>query len=166
MPIRTSGVVRESIVDGYGLRFVIFVQGCPHHCEGCHNPETHDFNGGYMSSTARLWTEIQKNPLLRGVTFSGGEPFMQAKELAAIGKAVREKGMDIFTYSGFVYEELLKMAEKDKGVHDLLCVTNYLVDGKFVLEKRNVGLLFRGSENQHIWDITCYPNSKNARLIE
>jgi len=166
LPIRMSGCIRESIVDGYGLRFVVFVQGCPHKCLGCHNPETHDFEGGYMSSTAKIWKEIEKNSLLRGVTFSGGEPFMQPKQLAAIGKAVREKGMDIFTYSGFTYEQLLEMAEKNRDVHDLLCVTNYLVDGKFVLEKRNLNLLFRGSENQRIWDITCYPNSKNAIQIE
>ena len=165
-PIRLFGVVRESIVDGPGLRFVVFVQGCPHHCPGCHNPDSHDYNGGYMSSTARLWEAIQKQPLLKGLTFSGGEPFLWGKELAVLGRAAREKGLDVMTYSGYTYDQLLKMAETDRGVHELLSVANYLVDGRFEMEKRDLTLRFRGSSNQNIYDVTCYPNSKNAARIE
>ncbi len=166
MPMRLAGVIRESIVDGPGLRFVVFVQGCPHHCEGCHNPETHDPAGGYESTTAAVWKKIKETKLLRGVTFSGGEPFAQAKELAEIGEAARDRGLDVMTYSGYTFEQLVKIAEKDAGVHKLLCVTNYLVDGRFELEQRNLGLLFRGSDNQRILDITCYPNNTEYTVLE
>ncbi len=159
MPIRLAGIVRESIVDGPGLRFVVFVQGCPHKCEGCHNPETHDFLGGSMTTTAKIWAEIEKNPMIKGVTFSGGEPFCQPRELAEIGKAAREKGLHVMTYSGFTYDVLLKKAETDEGVRELLSVTNYLVDGPFVASQRDLSLLYRGSKNQRVLDITCYPNS-------
>jgi len=166
MKIRLSGVIRESIVDGPGVRYVIFVQGCPHRCPGCHNPESHDPMGGFLSSTTRIWDNLMKNPMLRGITFSGGEPFCQAAPLAEIGRCARERGLDIMTYSGYTYEQLLAMAEEDRGVHDLLAVTNYLVDGPFIEAERDLSLRFRGSRNQRIYDVTCYPNSKNAKTIE
>ncbi len=166
MPLRMAGVIRESIVDGPQLRFVVFVQGCPHHCPGCHNPESHDPKGGYESTTTRLWNAIKENPLLRGVTFSGGEPFLWAEELAELGRAVREAGLTVMTYTGFTYEVLLEKAKTDEGVHKLLTVTNYLVDGPFILAERDLNIKFRGSRNQRILDITCYPNSKNAVLMD
>ncbi|MBQ8747600.1 MAG: radical SAM protein [Clostridia bacterium] len=166
MPLRMAGVIRESIVDGPQLRFVVFVQGCPHHCPGCHNPESHDPAGGYESTTTRLWNAIKENPLLRGVTFSGGEPFLWGKELAELGRAAREAGLTVMTYTGFTYETLLEKAKTDESVHQLLTVTNYLVDGPFILAERDLNLKFRGSRNQRILDITCYPNSKNAVLMD
>lgn len=165
LPIRLFGVVRESIVDGPRLRFVVFVQGCPHHCPGCHNPLSHDPAGGYESSTGRIWRAIQENPMLRGVTFSGGEPFLFGNELYEIGRAARDAGLDVMTYSGYTWEALLEKAKTEEGVHRLLSVTNYLVDGRFVLAERDLSLQFRGSRNQRIWDVTCYPNSTQARLI-
>lgn len=166
MQIRLYGVVRESIVDGPGLRYVIFVQGCPHKCKGCHNPESHDPDGGFLSSTTKIWEHLIKNPSIKGVTFSGGEPFCQPEPLAEIGRCARERGLDVMTYSGYTYSQLLKMAERDKGVHKLLSVTNYLVDGPFVEAERDLSLSFRGSKNQNIYDITCYPNSIQAKKIE
>lgn len=166
MPVRLAGVVRESIVDGPDLRFVIFVQGCPHNCAGCHNPETHDENGGFTTSTEIIWREIIANPLIRGITFSGGEPFLWGHELAVIGRAAEAKGLNVLTYSGYTYEKLLQMAKTDRGVHDLLSVSNYLIDGPYVEAKRNLSLLFRGSSNQKIYDVTCYPNSTNAKQIK
>ena len=77
--LRLAGIVRESIVDGPGIRFTVFCQGCPHGCPGCHNPETHDFKGGSDCSVDRLMEEIDKDPILAGVTFSGGEPFARQK---------------------------------------------------------------------------------------
>lgn len=165
LPMRLFGVVRESIVDGPNLRFVVFVQGCPHHCPGCHNPLSHDPAGGYESSTGRIWQAIRENPLLRGVTFSGGEPFLWGNELYEIGRAARAAGMDVMTYSGYTWEALREKAESDDGVRRLLSVTNYLVDGRFVLAERDLSLQFRGSRNQRIWDVTCYPNSRAARLL-
>ncbi len=164
--MRLAGIIRESIVDGPGLRFVVFVQGCPHHCPGCHNPDTHDFEGGYASDTLSVWSKIKETKLLRGLTFSGGEPFSQAKALAEIGEAARDRGLDVMTYSGYTFEQLLELAKTDDGVHRLLCATNYLVDGRFVLEKRDLGLLFRGSSNQRLLDITCYPNSTEYTILE
>ena len=166
LPIRLFGAVRESIVDGPGLRFVVFVQGCPHHCPGCHNPESHDPDGGYMSSTARIWQAASKNPMIRGITFSGGEPFLWGNELYEIGRVAREAGMDIVTYSGFTYEQLLEKAKREEGVRKLLTVTNYLIDGPFVEAQRDITLKFRGSSNQRILDVTCYPNSDRAQVVD
>lgn len=166
MPIRLYGIVRESIVDGPGLRFVVFVQGCPHHCPGCHNPESHDPSGGFLTTTTRIWENLIKNPSIRGVTFSGGEPFLYGKELAEIGRCARERGMDVMTYTGFTLDALYAKAETDEGVHALLSATQYLVDGRFEEAKRDLLLRFRGSSNQHIYDVTCYPNSKNATLLD
>lgn len=158
--LNIAGVVEESIVDGPGLRFVIFVQGCPHNCPGCHNPNTHPFGTGTDISVDELYERIRCNTLIRGVTFSGGEPFCQAKALANLGKRLRAAGYNIFIYSGYTLEKLLEMADLDKDVSDLLSVGNYLVDGPFVEQERDMTLKFRGSKNQVIYDITCYPNSK------
>ena len=165
-PIRLFGTASESIVDGPGVRFVIFVQGCPHHCPGCHNPSSHDPRGGTMSSTLELWNEIRRDPLLTGVTFSGGEPFLWADELAEIGKAAADKGLDVMTYSGWTWEELQEMAASDTGVRDLLSVTRYLVDGPFLQAERDLSLRFRGSRNQHIRDIDAWPVSDETVLLD
>ncbi|RPF49479.1 anaerobic ribonucleoside-triphosphate reductase activating protein [Thermodesulfitimonas autotrophica] len=149
--LRIAGVVRESVVDGPGLRYVIFAQGCPHHCKGCHNPETWDPAGGYEITAAELLADISRNPLLKGVTFSGGDPFLQAGAFAVLGRALREEGYNIVTYTGYTYEELQTMAEK--GVRELLAVTDILIDGPFVLAERDLTLPFRGSKNQRIIDV-------------
>jgi len=165
LPIRLFGVVRESIVDGPQLRYVVFVQGCPHHCPGCHNPLSHDPDGGTPSTVGELWSKIDAMGHLDGVTFSGGEPFYHAAALAEIGRLARSKGLNVMTYSGYTYEKLLEKAKTDAGVRALLTVTNYLVDGPFVLAERDLSLKFRGSRNQRILDVTCYPNSENAAQV-
>ncbi len=166
LPIRLFGIMRESIVDGPRLRYVIFVQGCPHKCAGCHNPSSHAYGGGQLTTTEKIWNDIIKNPMIKGLTFSGGEPFLWGHELAVIAKKAIDRGMDIMTYSGFTYEHLLQKAKTEPSVHELLSVTNYLVDGRYVDAQRNLNLRFRGSTNQRILDITCYPNSQNAAQIE
>lgn len=153
MKIRLAGTVEDSIVDGPGLRFVIFVQGCPHGCAGCHNPETHDFSGGYEADTDDLYRLCAENPLTTGVTFSGGEPFCQAQPLYELGIRFKQLGLDIMCYSGWTYEELLKKAESEEYVKKLLSVADYLVDGRFELDKRSLELRFRGSANQRIIDL-------------
>lgn len=110
--IKIAGIVRESIVDGPGIRFTIFSQGCPHGCPGCHNPETHDFAGGQDCSIERLLEEIDKDPLLAGVTFSGGEPFCQAEAFALMGKYIKKRGLTITIFSGYTYEEISSMSRK------------------------------------------------------
>ncbi len=151
MHLQLSGTVNDSIVDGPGLRFTIFVQGCPHHCKGCHNPHTHDFNGGTPSDTDELLEKIKSNPLLDGVTFSGGEPFCQAKALAALGREIRALGLDLITYTGYTFEELYDRRTED-GIGELLEVTDLLVDGRFIEAEKSFQLRFRGSRNQRVID--------------
>lgn len=151
MMLRISGIANDSIVDGPGIRFTIFTQGCPHHCEGCHNPQTHDPAGGENVEIGELLEKIRANPLLDGVTFSGGEPFMQAKALAELGREIKVLGLNIVTYTGFTFEELYSNREKN-GWGELLDVTDYLVDGPFILEKKDWNIKFRGSSNQRYID--------------
>ena len=162
LELRLFGTVEESFVDGPGIRYVIFTQGCPHGCIGCHNPLSHPMEGGTPSSTSEQWQKILSHSHLDGITFSGGEPFLWARELSEIGRAARDRGLTVMTYTGFLYEKLLEMAKNDSSIHDLLSCTNYLVDGPFVLAERDLSLKYRGSRNQRILDITCYPNSTNA----
>lgn len=149
--LRIAATVRDSIVDGPGLRYVIFTQGCPHHCPGCHNPQTHDFSGGKPADTAEILEEILRDPILSGVTFSGGEPFCQAKALLPVAEALKEKKKHLMIYTGYQLGELQAMA--DPYVQRLLELTDILVDGPFVLEKRNLTLAYRGSENQRVIDM-------------
>ncbi|MDE7302952.1 MAG: anaerobic ribonucleoside-triphosphate reductase activating protein [Oscillospiraceae bacterium] len=151
--IRISGVINDSIVDGPGIRLTIFTQGCPHHCEGCHNPQTHDFSGGENVTIESLLEKVKGNPLLDGVTFSGGEPFCQAKQLYELGLEVKKAGMNVVTYTGYLYEYLTEHADSENYYNELLSVTDYLVDGPFVLSKRDILLKFKGSSNQRIIDV-------------
>lgn len=151
MQLQLSGTANDSIVDGPGLRFTIFVQGCPHHCKGCHNPQTHDFKGGTPTDTEELLDKIRRNPLLDGVTFSGGEPFCQALPLAEIGRIVHELGLNTITYTGYTFEELYAR-RNENGIGELLEVTDFLIDGPFLEAQKSYQLQFRGSANQRILD--------------
>lgn len=153
MDIRVSGTVCESIVDGPGFRYTVFVQGCPHNCPGCHNPQTHDFGGGRAVDTDELFCECVDDPLNRGVTFSGGEPFCQAEPLYELGKRFKERGYDLWCYTGWTIGELWKKAESDPNVGKLLSIIDVLVDGRFVEERRTLSLPFRGSDNQRLIDM-------------
>ncbi|SBW10294.1 Anaerobic ribonucleoside-triphosphate reductase-activating protein (fragment) [uncultured delta proteobacterium] len=148
--IRLGGIQEESIVDGPGLRFVVFTQGCPHRCAGCHNPETHDPAGGFTMDTRVLLERFGQNPLLSGITFSGGEPFMQAAPLAAIAREVKTGGKTVVVYTGYTLEALL--ARADTAARDLLALTDLLIDGPYVESLRDLDLTFRGSSNQRILD--------------
>lgn len=153
MKLRLFGTANDSIVDGPGIRYTVFVQGCTHNCEGCHNPESHDINGGYEKDTDEIFGEIIKNPLLDGVTFSGGEPFLQAQALYELGKKIKERNLNLYIYSGFTFEQLRKGANKENCWGELLSVADFLVDGKFEKDKQHYTLLFKGSENQRIIDV-------------
>ena len=167
---RVHSIETGSAVDGPGLRTVVFLQGCPLRCKFCHNPDTWDFSGGQERSAEEIaQTALRLKRfygLKGGVTFSGGEPFLWGHELAVIAEKCRDKGLDVMTYTGFTYEHLLQKAETEPSVKELLTVTNYLVDGRYVNELRDLNLHFRGSSNQRILDITCYPNIKSAQQIE
>jgi len=150
--MRLAGIVTESIVDGPGVRTVVFAQGCPHRCPGCHNPETWDPNRGQEMTVKEVLKVIQKNKKnIRGLTLSGGEPFLQAEEMAALAVKARELGLDVVTYTGYIYEELLKI--DSPGWSKLLEVTDILVDGPFVQELKDISLPFRGSSNQRVIDL-------------
>lgn len=151
--LRLAGVIRESIVDGPGIRMTVFTQGCPHHCKGCHNEQTWDFSGGYESSTERILEEAQKDPILRGLTFSGGEPFAQAENMAILAKEAKALGYDIFCYTGYTFEKLCSEFENHPEYKELLSYCDWLVDGPFILEKRSLMTKFRGSTNQRILDV-------------
>ena len=112
--LRISGIVEESIVDGPGLRYVVFTQGCPHHCPGCHNPQTHDFDGGEFRDTDDILRQFMENPLLSGITFSGGEPFVQAEPLCHLADAVHAAGKNVYAYSGYTCEELYSLAQRSR----------------------------------------------------
>ncbi len=151
--LRISGIVAESIVDGPGFRYVIFTQGCPHHCPGCHNPQTHSFEGGYDADIPAMLEEIRQDPLLDGVTFSGGEPFCQPEALLPIAKAVKEMGKTIFIYSGYTLEQLLDLSKDRPAILELLRLSDTLVDGPYVESLRDLDLEFRGSSNQRLIDL-------------
>jgi anaerobic ribonucleoside-triphosphate reductase activating protein len=152
-PLRLAGVIRESIVDGPGIRFTVFTQGCPHACPGCHNPETWAPDGGYETTVANLIAEIRKDPLLKGVTLSGGEPFTQSAAMAELSQEVHALGLDVMTYTGYAFEDLLEMSSADPGIMQLLKQTDILVDGKFIRELKSLELRFRGSSNQRVIDV-------------
>ena len=148
--IRLAGVVRESIVDGPGIRYTVFTQGCPHHCPGCHNPETHDFNGGYVDTVENIFNDFKRNPLLTGITFSGGEPMCQPKPLFSLAERVAGIGKDIVIYSGYTFEQLTKMSEEKPEIRKLLLLCRMLIDGPYIESKRDLSLNFRGSSNQRL----------------
>ncbi len=159
--IKLAGIVRNSITDGPGIRFTIFVQGCPHHCKECHNESTWDFEEGKYVTIDRLLEEIDKDPLLKGVTFSGGEPICQSKTLKKLAKKIKERALDLVVFTGYTYEQLLE--KEDEDVNELLELTDLLVDGPFEIENRDLSLKFRGSSNQRIIDLN--KTRKYAKLM-
>ena len=155
MELRIAGVEPESIVDGPGIRFALFVQGCPHHCRGCHNPQTWDFEGGETVTTDEVFAMIKDDPLLDGITFSGGEPFGQCHALIELADRIRKEypRFGIMSYTGFTFEELLEKSTPENGYLDLLKRLDGLVDGPFILEKKSLDLKFMGSTNQRYLDV-------------
>ena len=164
MEIRIAGIVEDSIVDGRGIRMAVFVQGCPHHCPGCHNPQTHDFAGGTIDDTDRIFEAFRENPLYRGITFSGGEPFCQPKPLRALADRVHGIKKDVTVYTGWTYEALCAMHDPD--VDALLSVCDVLVDGPFIEAQRDPELLFRGSANQRLIDMNRTREKGEVTLLE
>ena len=149
--MRIANTIQDSIVDGPGLRFTVFTQGCPHHCIGCHNPETHDPNGGKEVTVEELAARMNSNPATDGITLSGGDPFLQAEECAELAKLAHESGRDVWAYTGWTYEQLLKEGDPDRLA--LLEQVDVLVDGPFVEKLKSYSALFRGSSNQRLIDM-------------
>lgn len=147
--LQVAGVVKESVVDGPGIRYTIFTQGCPFHCKGCHNPQAQKLQGGMSLTLDKLYDEIKENPLITGVTFSGGEPFIQPKSLAVFARILREEGYNVWSYSGYTFEKLVE----DENRRELLENIDVLVDGPFVMSKKSFDIDYRGSSNQRIINV-------------
>ncbi len=151
--IRLAAILPESLVNGTGIRRVLFAQGCPHNCEGCFSPHTHSYTDGTLMDMDEIISDIKNNPLLRGVTFSGGEPWDQAEKFAYIAKEVKNLGLNVWCYTGYTLEYILDNKQKRKGWNELLQYTDVLVDGRFKEDEKAEGLRFRGSANQRIIDV-------------
>ncbi len=151
MKIQLSGIANDSIVDGEGIRMTIFTQGCPHHCPQCHNPQTHSFTEGYSSDTDHIIAMMAENPLLDGITLSGGEPMEQPKACCILAEGAKKLGLNVWLYTGYTWEELLE--KNTPSIQALLQKTDVLIDGRFVDSLRSLELVFRGSSNQRIIDV-------------
>ncbi len=155
MKLNIAGIQNDSIVDGPGIRYAIFVQGCPHHCEGCHNPETWEFGTGRDVTLDEIIEKIKQDPLLDGVTYSGGEPFTQAKALCELTDRIRAEfpKLTVMSYTGFTLEQLLERGNAENCFTELLKRLDYLVDGPFILAQKSYELKFKGSANQRFLDV-------------
>ena len=150
LELELAGIAGDSIVDGPGIRTTLFAQGCPHHCPGCHNPETWAFGCGTPMAAEDILSVVKSNPLCRGVTFSGGEPFAQAGDFAELAKLLKEAGYEVASYSGYTFEQLLGGTEAQR---ELLGTIDVLIDGPFIMAQRSLEVPFRGSKNQRIIDV-------------
>lgn len=151
--IRLAAILPESLVNGKGIRRVLFAQGCPHNCRGCFSPHTHSYTDGTLVDMDEIIDNIEENPLLRGITFSGGEPWDQAEKFAYIAERVKSFGLNIWCYTGYTLEYILEHKQERRGWTELLHYIDVLVDGKFEEDKKIEGLKFRGSSNQRIIDV-------------
>jgi anaerobic ribonucleoside-triphosphate reductase activating protein len=161
MKIRIANYIQDSIVDGYGLRFTIFFQGCKLKCFNCHNPLTWPLDGGYLIEIEEIMNLIKGNKLLSGVTISGGEPFLQKESLLDLVKEIKKVNLNIIVYTGFIYEDLIQ--SNDKCINDILALADILIDGPFVQDLKSLELRFRGSSNQRA--INLSKSSKNNIVL-
>lgn len=162
MKLRIAGITKESVVDGPGIRLVIYAQGCPHRCPGCHNFDTHVSDGGIETTVTELAKMLKQAKLIRGFTFSGGEPLIQPQAFARLAEIIKAAGYDLVVYSGYRFEEIREMAAVNKYISTLLKHTDILVDGPYIAELRDLRLAFRGSANQRLIDV---PKSIAANII-
>ncbi len=153
MEIRIAGIVKESVVDGPGIRYVVFTQGCPHHCPGCHNPQTHAFDGGELKQTEDLLEQLGKNPLVRGLTLSGGEPLAQTEAVLQLTKGAKAMQKDVILYTGYTWEQVLEKQKKEDALKELLDQLWLVIEGPFLEAQKNLALPFRGSTNQRVIDV-------------
>ena len=149
MKIKIAGAKKHSLVDGLGVRYTLFMQGCPHNCKGCHNPDTHDINKGKILDVKDVYNDIMTTRYIDGVTISGGDPFFQPEALCELLKMLKEQGLSIWCYSGWRFEDLLLNEKQAKA----LKYVDVLVDGKFEEDKKSKECMFRGSTNQRIIDV-------------
>lgn len=168
MKIRLASPVfqTDSIVDGEGIRAVLWTQGCNHKCIGCHNPQTHSFDDGFLVDIEEIKAQIDELEGQDGITLSGGDPLYQIDECIEVCKYARSKHLNIWCYTGFTYENLMKLAETNPKIIDLLKLIDVLIDGPFILEQRSLDCIFRGSTNQRIIDVKKSLKNKKVSLVE
>ena len=165
--MRLAGIMHESVVDGPGVRFVVFAQGCLRACPGCHNPDTWDPMGGQETTVRAVIRELRRTPeSVKGLTISGGEPFLQPEEMAELAARAHEMGLNVTVYTGYVLDELVEMAESNQDVARLLNQADILVDGPYVQALKNIQLRFRGSENQKVYDLKASRETGSLVIIE
>lgn len=160
MKVRVAGIIPESYVDGTGLRYALFMQGCRRRCAGCHNPRAQKIDGGWLFDTADIVAMIKRNPLIEGVTLTGGEPFLQMAAANEIAEAAKKLSLNVWCYTGYRYEEL------PSGSAEFLKNVDVLVDGEYIESQRDLGLRFRGSRNQRIIDVQKTLQEKKIVLWE
>lgn len=158
-----AGIKPHSTVDGPGIRYVVFFQGCGHHCFQCHNPETWDITKGSKVTTEEITSDLSSTKYIDGITLSGGDPLLQSSAAIEIARCAKEKGLDVWCYTGFTYEQILK-GEAGKDALDLLNYVDTLVDGPFVAKLKSSTCLFRGSTNQRLIDVQ--KSLKQGNVIE
>ncbi|WP_446898255.1 anaerobic ribonucleoside-triphosphate reductase activating protein [Clostridium sp. LBM24168] len=163
--VRLAGIAYESLVNGPGLRRVFFAQGCGHNCKGCFNQSTHDFKGGELKNINDLVQDISENPMIKGVTFSGGDPFYQIEAFGYMAEKIKELKLNIWCYTGYKFEYILDNMSQGSGMN-LLKNVDVLVDGKFDKDKMGASLRFRGSSNQRIIDVQASLNSQSIILMQ
>ncbi len=151
MELRVAGIVKESVVDGPGFRYVIFAQGCTHGCKGCHNPDTHALDGGYGVDVDSLIEDIKQSRYIDGVTFSGGEPLLQGDAFIHIAEKLKELNVNIVCYTGFTFEEIMESGHESHI--RLLELVDMLIDGPYIEELKDLSLTYRGSRNQRVIDV-------------
>lgn len=151
--LRIAGIEPESFVDGPGIRLTVFTQGCHHNCPGCQNPQTHDFEGGHFIEIEEILGMIEDNPLLDGVTFSGGDPMDQAAALVPLAREIKERGYNLVIFTGYTYENLMNLVPQKPELLELLSFADMLVDGPFIMARKSLELKFRGSSNQRLIDV-------------
>lgn len=167
MKIRLASELQtDSIVDGEGIRTVIWTQGCTHNCEGCHNPETHSFEGGFLTDTDEIKKQLDELTFQDGITLSGGDPFMQALACSEIAKHAHKIGLNVWCYTGYTFEQLLTLSKSNKGINELLNNIDILIDGKFVLKEKSFDVKFRGSKNQRIIDVKNSLKNSEAVIVK
>ena len=153
MKIRlASELTTDSIVDGEGIRTVIWTQGCIHNCPGCHNPETHSFDKGFLVEVEDLCNQIKEIEFHDGVTLSGGDPMCQIDACLEIAKFCQSIGLNVWCYTGYKVEDLIKRSKKETKLRELLQNIDVLVDSPFILELKSYDVPFRGSKNQRLID--------------
>ncbi len=163
MKIRLAADLQpDSIVDGPGVRTVVWTQGCPHHCPGCHNPMTHDFEGGALVEVEEVLKELEQLKNQDGITLSGGDPVCQSEACLEIAKKAHQLGMDVWCYTGFNYEQMLNNPRQRALLEEI----DVLVDGKFIQELKSYNLYFKGSSNQRIIDVKNSLQQGKVVLVE